>query len=163
MGHGTDFGNVKMPTSTLPLRWDGNPLLGTWKLKSYVVTTAAGKRSTPYEKRPTGYLICSADGRMQVIGAASDRIVPTGPSPPDNERRLLYDTMFAYAGAYSVEADRVIHHVDISGNEAWIGTDQARCFEVNGNTLTLTTPATDPSDHTETLYVFVWRRRPTPF
>jgi hypothetical protein len=42
-----------MPASKLPLIVDGNLLLGTWKLKSYVVTTAAGVRSTPYGKNPT--------------------------------------------------------------------------------------------------------------
>jgi hypothetical protein len=26
---------------------DGNPLVGTWKLKSYVLTTTTGERSTP--------------------------------------------------------------------------------------------------------------------
>ena len=46
---------------------DTNPLLGTWKLKAYVVTTAAGERATPYGENPTGYLSYSADGRMQVI------------------------------------------------------------------------------------------------
>jgi hypothetical protein len=68
---------------------------------------------------------------MQAIGAANGRIVP-GAAPPDNERVALYDTMFAYAGTYSVDAGRVIHHVDISWNEAWTGTDQIRFFEVNG-------------------------------
>jgi lipocalin-like protein len=133
-----------MPASKLSLVVNGNPLLGTWKLKSHVVTTAAGVRSTPYGENPTGYLSYSADGRMQVIGAANGRIVPAGPAPTNNERVALHDTMFAYAGTYSVEAGKVIHHVDISWNEVWTGTDQIRFFEVNGNTLTLTTRTADP-------------------
>jgi Lipocalin-like domain len=137
---------------------DGNPLLGTWKLKSHIVTTPAGERSTPYGESPTGYLSYSADGRMQVIGAASGRTVSTGPTPPDNERVALYDTMFAYAGTYSVEAGKVIHHVDISWNEVWTGTDQIRLYEVNGNTLTLTTRAMDPVRDTEVHYAVVWER-----
>ena len=32
----------------------GNPLLGTWKLTAYVVTTAAGERTTPFGENPTG-------------------------------------------------------------------------------------------------------------
>jgi hypothetical protein len=137
---------------------DGNPLLGTWKLKSHIITTPAGERSTPYGETPTGYLSYSADGRMQVIGAASGRIVPTDPTPPDNERVALYDTMFAYAGTYSVEAGKVIHHVDISWNEVWTGTDQIRLFEVNGNTLTLTTRAMDPACDREVHYAVVWEK-----
>src|SRR5580692_12455508 len=91
---------VKLATKELRIV-DGNPLLGTWKLKSHVVTTAGGERSTPYGENPTGYLSYSADGRMQVIGAAEGRIVPTGSAPPDNERVALHNTMFAYAGTYS--------------------------------------------------------------
>jgi hypothetical protein len=35
---------------------------------------------------------------------------------------MLYETMFAYAGTYEVEAGKVIHHVGISWNHAWTGT-----------------------------------------
>jgi hypothetical protein len=151
-----------MPASKLPPMADRNPLLGTWKLKSYVITTAAGERSTPYGENPTGYLSYSLDGRMQAIGAAHGRVVPAGPTPPDNERVALHDTMFAYAGTYSVEAGKVIHHVDISWNEVWTGTDQIRLFEVNGNILTLTTRATDPASDTETHYAVVWVKVASP-
>jgi Lipocalin-like domain len=137
-----------------------NPLLGTWRLKSHVVTTAAGVRSTPYGTHPTGYLSYSADGRMQVIGAANDRTAPPDPAPPEKARVMLYDTMFAYAGTYSVEAGRVIHHVEVSWNQAWTGTDQIRSFEVHGNTLTLTTRIADAAAATETHYSLVWERVP---
>jgi Lipocalin-like domain len=153
---------VKLPASKLPLIVDGNLLLGTWKLKSYVVTTAAGVRSTPYGENPTGYLSYAADGRMQAIGAANGRVVPAGPTPPDNERVALHDTMFAYAGTYSVETAKVIHYVDISWNEVWTGTDQIRVFQVNGNTLTLTTRATDPASGTEAHYAVVWKKVANP-
>ena len=154
----TDIGHVQIPASKLPLIVEANPLLGTWKLKAYVVTTAAGERSTPYGESPTGYLSYSADGRMQVIAAANGRIAPVSTPPPDNERVALYDTMFAYAGTYSMEAGKVIHHVDISWNEVWTGTDQARLFEVNGNTLTLTTRIADPASGTEARYAVVWEK-----
>ena len=137
---------------------DSNPLLGTWRLKSYVVTAASGARSSPYGENPTGYLSYSADGRMQVIGTASGRIQSTAPNPPETERVALYDTMFAYAGTYSVEADKVIHHVDISWNESWTGTNQIRLFEVNGNLLTLSTRFADPTSDTEALYAVEWEK-----
>ena len=53
-----------------------NPLLGTLKLKSYVVITATGERSAPYGEHPNGYISYADDGRMQVIGAALERVVP---------------------------------------------------------------------------------------
>ncbi len=151
-----------MPASKLPLMVDKKPLLGTWRLKSCVLTTAAGQRLTPYGENPTGYLSYSADGRMQAIGAASGRIVPSAPTPPENERIALHDTMFAYAGTYSVETGKVIHHVDISWNEVWTGTDQIRLFKMNGNTLTLTTHAKDPATDTEAHYALVWEKVASP-
>jgi hypothetical protein len=95
---------------------------------------------------------------MQVIGAAAGRTVAAGLTPSDNERMALYDTMFAYAGTYSLEAGKVIHHVDVSWNEVWTGTDQARLFELNGNTLTLMTDVIDPASATEARYVVVWEK-----
>jgi hypothetical protein len=139
-----------------------NPLLGTWRLKSYVVTTAAGERPTPYGETPTGYLSYAADGRMQVIAAANGRIVPVGATPPDSEKVALFDTMFAYAGTYSVEADKIIHHVEISWNESWTGTDQIRHFEVSGNVLTLTTRIADPANGTEAHYAVAWEKVASP-
>jgi hypothetical protein len=146
----------------LPLIVDKNHLLGTWKMKSYVVTTADGERSTPYGENPNGYLSYSADGRMQAIGAADGRIAPAGASPPDSERVALYDTMFAYAGSYSVVGDKVIHHVDISWNEVWTGTDQIRVLEMKANVLTLTARIPDPVSGAETHYAVVWEKVANP-
>jgi len=100
---------------------------------------------------------------MQVIAAANGRIAPVSAAPSENERVALYDTMFAYAGTYSVEAGKVIHHVDISWNETWAGTEQIRLFEVSGNTLTFTTRITDPANDTEAHYTVVWEKVASPF
>lgn len=135
-----------------------NALPGTWKLRSYVVTTATGERSTPYGESPTGYLSYSADGRMQVIGLANNRKLPVDGGPPMNEWATLYDTMFAYAGTFSVQDDEVIHHVDVSWNEAWTGTDQIRTVEMNGNVLTLTALLRDPASGMESHYAVAWER-----
>lgn len=143
-------------------RPSANPLLGTWTLKSYVVTTDAGARSTPYGEHPIGYLSYTADGRMQVIGTASERKAPHNAALAGEERVSLYDTMFAYAGTYSVDVGKVTHHVDISWNEVWNGTDQVRLYEVNGNTLTITSRLTDPTTDTEARYDLVWERVATP-
>jgi hypothetical protein len=137
---------------------DRNPLLGTWKLKSYVATTDAGEKSMPYGVHPSGYLSYSAEGRMQVVGTSDGRIAPHTAAPTDDERVMLYDTMFAYAGTYEVEAGKVIHHVDISWNHVWTSTDQVRFYEVNGNTLTITSRLVDPANGTEARYVVYWEK-----
>ncbi len=139
-----------------------NPLLGTWKLTAYEVITDAGEKSTPYGEHPTGYLSYWADGRMQVIGTANGRKLPQHHAPTDAEQVALYNTMFAYGGAYSVEPGKVTHHVDVSWNEIWNGTDQVRAFEVIGNTLTITSRLIDPATATESRYVVVWQKLTSP-
>jgi hypothetical protein len=95
---------------------------------------------------------------MQVIGTASGRIVPHDSALSDEEQLALHKTMFAYGGTYSVEARKVTHHVDISWNEVWNGTDQVRDFELNGNTLTITSRLIDPATATEAQYVVLWEK-----
>jgi hypothetical protein len=149
--------NLQAETSAAPLA-DRNPLLGTWRLKSYVATTDAGEKSMPYGVHPNGYLSYSVEGRMQVIGTSDGRIAPHPAAPTDDERMMLYETMFAYAGTYEVEAGKVIHHVDISWNHAWTGTDQVRFYEVTGNTLTITSRLIDPASGKEAQYVVLWEK-----
>ena len=94
-----------------------NPLLGTWKLKSYVREVAAtGERYNERGEHPNGYLNYSADGRMYAIITWDNRPSPNDVVPTDEERVRLYRTMISYAGTYTVDAEKVIHHVDISWN-----------------------------------------------
>jgi hypothetical protein len=95
---------------------------------------------------------------MQAIGAAENRLAPAGAPPEDHLRAALYDTMFAYAGTYSLEADKVTHHVDISWNESWTGADQIRHVEVAGIQLTLTMRVTDAASDTAIHYAVVWEK-----
>jgi hypothetical protein len=99
---------------------------------------------------------------MQVIGAAEGRAAPANRNPLESERAALQDSMFAYAGTYSVEDGKVIHHVDVSWNESWTGTDQTRQIEVSGNTLILSTRLTDPTNGTDTDYALVWDKVVSP-
>lgn len=144
--------------TTKPEPLNPNPLLGTWKLKAYFVTNSAGSVSFPYGDNPTGYISYSVEGRMQVIATASGRPQPSEPTPPDSTRIALYDTMFAYGGTYSVEADVVIHHVDVSWNEAWTGTKQTRRYQLIGDTLMITMSILDPATSTEVRYTAEWER-----
>jgi hypothetical protein len=137
---------------------DTKTLLGTWRLKSYVVTTAEGERLTPYGENPGGYLTYSSDGRMQVIGVAEGRPIPEAAQPAAHERAVLFDTMFAYAGRFSVVDGKVRHQVETSWNGVWTGTEQIRGCELDGNTLTLTTLFPDPETGSNTHYAVVWER-----
>ena len=116
-----------------------NPLVGTWKLKSYVREVAAtGERYNERGEHPNGYLSYSADGRMYAIITWENRITPHDVVPTDEERIKLFSTMISYAGTYTFDAEKVVHHVDISWNQNWTGTDQVRFYKLDGNTLTIT-------------------------
>ena len=137
-----------------------NPILGTWKLKSmFREVTATGEKINQLDDHPKGYISYSADGRMYAITTADTRIKPLDANPTDEQRVKLHQTMTAYAGTFTVQADKVIHHVDISWNEAWTGTEQVRFFKLDGNTLTITSaPNKSPHDGREGHSVLVWER-----
>ena len=137
-----------------------NPILGTWKLQSLVFeVSATGERSSPFGDHPDGYLSYSADGRMYAIGVAGDRPKPRDVVPTDEEKVKLQGSMFAYAGTYTADAEKVVHHVDISWNQSWTGTDLVRFYKLDGDTLTIRTARAESAfDGEEGEFVLVWNK-----
>jgi hypothetical protein len=132
-------GLMLLLSSTIALAGE-NPVLGTWKLKSFVrVLTATGERIHQFGEHPSGYLSYSADGRMYAIVTSDNRVRPRDENPADEERAKLHRTMIAYAGTYTLEDDKVTHHVDVSWNEVRTGGDEVRFYKLEGNILTITT------------------------
>ena len=66
---------------------------------------------------------------------AIGRKPPAGDVPSGAEKAGLYDGLVAYAGTWSIDGDKVSHHVDISWNQAWTGTTQVRQFRIDGDRL----------------------------
>lgn len=137
-----------------------NPLLGTWRLKSFVREVAAtGERYNERGEHPNGYLSYAADGRMYAMITWDNRVGPHDVVATNEERIKLYGTMISYAGTYTMDAEKVIHHVDISWNQAWTGTDQVRFYKLEGNTLTITSaPNRNPTDGREGRSILVWEK-----
>jgi hypothetical protein len=123
-------------------------IIGSWKMLSWTYEVLeTGEIHDALGKNPKGYIHYLADGRMMVLVLKAARSMPTSLVPTDEEKLALYDSMFAYAGTYSVEADRVIHHLDMSWNRTWEGTDQIRLLKIEGRYLTYTgVPAKNPLD-----------------
>jgi hypothetical protein len=119
---------------------NANQVLGTWKLQSYErEEIATGRRHNQFGAEPDGYLGYAPDGRMYAIFTRHDRVTPRDVVPTEEEGVLLLGSMVAYAGTYTLGDKQVIHHIDISWNQGWTGTDQVRFFDLAGDRLTITT------------------------
>ena len=137
-----------------------SPVIGTWALVSYVrEVIATGERFNQFGDAPNGYIGYAPDGRMYAIFTRGDRIVPRDIVPTEEEGVELLGTMVAYAGTYTLGDKKVVHHIDISWNQNWTGTDQVRYFELDGDDLTITTaPYKSYLDGREGRSILVWKR-----
>jgi Lipocalin-like domain len=138
-------------------------LIGTWKLVSATrEEIPSGAIVEQGGDSPAGYINYAPDGRMIAIIAYGGRPAPAGPLATAHEADALIKSMVAYAGTYTLEGDTVTHHVDISWNESWTGTKQARIFRFEGERLHLTTPPSpDPSGGKMSVRRMVWEKMAT--
>jgi hypothetical protein len=135
-------------------------VLGTWKLVSYVrEVLGSDERFNQFGEDPAGFLGYSADGRMYAIFVRHDRITPGDVVPTDEEGVKLLGTMVAYAGTFTLDTEKVVHHIDVSWNQAWTGTDQVRYYQLSGDMLTITTaPYRSYQDGRQGRSVLVWTK-----
>lgn len=129
-------------------------IVGSWRMISWTYEILeTGEVKDALGKNPRGFINYSPDGRMMVLVLKQDRITPAALVPTADEKIALYDTMFAYAGTYSVEADRVVHKLDMSWNKLWEGTEQVRFITTDGRALTYrSAPAKNPLDGKECVH-----------
>jgi len=134
-------------------------VLGSWRLISWVTRdVATGERRDALGANPCGSVIYTPE-RVTFLILKSDRKRPEQLPPSDDEKVTLFDTMFAYSGRYTIEPDRIIHHVDMSWNQAWNGTDQVRYYVVENDTLTISSaPGRSPFDGREIVHEVEFRR-----
>ncbi len=113
-----------------------NVIVGAWRLVSY-------KRENPtsgevvakeFEDGSGGALIYTASGRMSVLLKAANLV--------------------AYAGRYTFEGDRIVHHVELSNIPDYVGFDLERAVSVADNRMTLTAE----SMFSDERYTLVWER-----
>jgi hypothetical protein len=136
-------------------------LYGTWRLVSDVrEDVATGARTDNFGKQPQGFLSYARDGRMSAIEVAEHRPKPADLSKlEDPDRVELFRTMLAYAGTFSFDGKVVIHHVDVSWNNNWTGTDQVRYVRLEGNRLYITTNVQpSPIDGKPTIGMLTWEK-----
>jgi hypothetical protein len=120
-------------------------LVGSWKLISFHSQDSSGRIAYPFGRDAQGRLIYEPDGRMAVQlmnpnrpGFVSDDPLVTS----ETEVRTAFGGYTAYYGTYSVDPEKqtIVHHIEASLLPNWVGTDQQRHFEFNGQHLTLKGP-----------------------
>ena len=122
-----------------------HPLVGGWRLRSWVSIADDGSETQPMGDAPNGLLAYTAGGTMVgIMGPdgrarfATDDV--TGGTP--DEQAGAFATFIAYGGRYEIDGDTVTHHVETSLFPNWIGTAQRRrwALDADGRVLTLTSP-----------------------
>jgi hypothetical protein len=134
-----------------------NRLLGTWRLVGAVSTTASGERNeNPYRLNPSGLLTYSAAGRVMALISFGGR-KPLSIRAGAEEKAEAFETFLAYAGRFTVNGDKVIHHVEISSIQNYVNRDLIRTVRFHGDRMTLMTPPTSVSGKVQTLEL-TWER-----
>jgi hypothetical protein len=134
-------------------------LVGTWTLLSYEIHRS-DEVVRPYGRNPKGLLIYTADGFMCLAAMATDRTKSAADeirSASDREKAHIVETFGSYCGKYDVSAGKVIHHVEIGLFPNVVGTSQERSLALDGDTLSLSTPAATVNGVTQTARL-VWQR-----
>jgi hypothetical protein len=128
-----------------PLYWndkEGDPMtvVGTWRVMSCsLLTLGTNEVSRPFGNNPIGYLQYSPGGHMVAFVQTGNPKRSTLPFS-DADRAELHKGISAYTGTYSVDGNKVTHHVVASWRPDWIGNDEVRYVELNGKNLTIKTP-----------------------
>jgi Lipocalin-like domain len=109
-------------------------IVGTWRVTSFSsVTLQTSEVSRPFGEHPIGYLQYSPGGHIVVFLSAGE-ISKATPPYSDADRAAIHSGIFgAYAGTYSVQGNKVTHHVIASWRPEWVGGDQTRFVELDGN------------------------------
>jgi hypothetical protein len=137
-----------------------NDIAGTYRLISSTrVLVESGQADDSFGKNPSGYIMYGSDGRMMVLMVRSDRPKATFDTLDSTKRVNLFDSMAAYAGTYSFDGKKVVHHIDVSWNEILTGTDVVRNVEKQGRKLIYTTdPGPSPTDGKIRTSQLVWEK-----
>ena len=117
------------------------PLTGTWVLRDWVNIDGAGHVTQPFGPQPTGNICYAPEGCFFVHVARSDRPCLVGTDPfggTPAEDSAAMKSHITYAGTYTYRGDHVLHHVTQASFQNWVGGDQRRTVQIEGDRLTLT-------------------------
>ncbi len=137
-------------------------VVGTWKLVSASSTTSSGERiETPYGVNPAGLLTYFGDGRMTSLISYGGRkpLSVGGGTHAQEEQAEAFNTFVAYAGRFTFSGEKIIHHVEISSIQNYVGKDLVRAIKFEGDRIKLITPPTLVNGKIQTVEL-IWQRLP---
>jgi len=126
-----------------PLGGDpGSPLVGTWRLVSYVDTPAGGTPSYPFGQNPSGMFLFGPDG-IASLSIMRNPPAATGPVISNGVDSCQPAWYCSYYGHYTVDTarSRWTMHVDGGNIPAYLNTEQTRAFRIDGDRLILSSTA----------------------
>lgn len=111
-------------------------VVGIWVLQAFEgEDQRTGTRAPMFGAASSGRLILTNEGIMMGMITAIGRPLPL----TDDDRVRSFNTMIGYSGRYKLEDDKFITSVDLSWNEAWVGSLQVRNFTVSNSRLEIVT------------------------
>jgi hypothetical protein len=118
----------------------GNPLIGTWRLKSLETRASDGAILYPWGKQVRGYVFFSPEGYFSVTIMNAERQRFSSPDMKGGsleERANAADSYLSYSGPCEIEGDKFLVRVEVSLFPNWIGTTQERSYKIEGKTLSV--------------------------
>jgi hypothetical protein len=92
-----------------------------------------------------------------VIGYGGRKRLTISPTPA--EQAEAFNTFLAYAGRYTLSNDKVVHHIEVSSIQNYVGKDLVRSVRFDGDRITLVTPQTMVNGKIQSIEL-IWERLP---
>lgn len=149
-------------TSTNFCQSDVHALVGAWRLKAFQIKSSSGDVTYPFGQDAQGVLIYSRCGLMSAQLMRKDRpAFESGDQQVGTEMEIEenFKNCISYFGSFELHEEEgfVIHHIDNSLFPNWEGTPQKRFFELQGNTLHISTPPVS-WDNDQRVGILEWER-----
>ena len=138
---------------------DISALIGSWRMDAWTRTSVkTGETTDALGPSPIGYIAYHADGRMMATVFRRNRLKPRDEAWSEAEKAEMFDDMLAYVASYTLEEDRVVHHIEGAWNPNWKG-DVTRPFKLEGDRLVISgAPGIDPKTGEEVVYRMEFRK-----
>lgn len=109
---------------------EAKDIIGVWKLLTFVAILDDGSEVLPMGPNPGGRLVYTSDGFMSAHLWNSDTHVADAPNHADRK-------YFSYCGDWTLEGDKVCHHVHVATEPSWAGSDKLRTLVLRGDRIEL--------------------------